>query len=182
MWRELMPAILVWGLLALSAGPGSSQTKVPDPWEPVRFLVGTWDGTSSGEPGGGTAQRTYSFVLKDRFIYEKNISTYPPQEKNPKGEVHEHWSLISYDRIRKVLVMRQFHQEGFVNQYTLNPAASTTKNLVFDSERFENYDNNARARETLEVISPNEFVETFELGDPGKPLQVYSKNRFTRAK
>jgi hypothetical protein len=25
------------------------------------------------------------------------------QEKNKAGEVHEHWSLLSYDRMRKVL-------------------------------------------------------------------------------
>jgi hypothetical protein len=79
-------------------------------------------------------------------------------------------------------VLRQFHPEGFVNQYTVNNAESTPTKLVFDSERFENYDNAARARETYEVISADEFIETFELGEPGKPLQVYSRNHFKRIK
>ncbi len=79
-------------------------------------------------------------------------------------------------------MLRQFHPEGFVNQYVVNKAESTPKKLVFDSERFENYDNNARARETYEVISADEFIETFELGDRGKPLEVYTRTHFKRAK
>jgi hypothetical protein len=158
-----------------------AQDAKPDPWQPVRFLAGDWEGTATGESGNGTVRRSYAFVLADRYLHEKNISTYPPQEKNKTGEVHEHWSLISYDRARQALVMRQFHQEGFVNQYVLNKAESTPGRLIFDSERFENFDNQWRARETLDVRSADEFVETFELGPPGKPLQVYSRNHFRRA-
>jgi len=90
--------------------------KKEDAWKPIRFLVGTWDGVAEGEAVRGTVKRTYEFVMNGRFLHERNISTYPPQEKNPKGEVHEHWTMFSYDRARNSLVMRQFHQEGFVNQ------------------------------------------------------------------
>jgi hypothetical protein len=51
--------------------------------------------------------------------------------------------------------------EGSVNQYIVNKTESTPHKLVFDSERFENYDSAARARETYEFMSANEFVETF---------------------
>ena len=155
------------------------QEKKPDVWQPVRFLVGEWDGTSDGQAGSGTVQRSYSFVLKDRYIYEKNISTYPPSEKQ-KGEVHEHWSFVSYDRNRKTLVLRQFHQEGFINQYVLNASASSSSKLVFDSEQFENFSNDWKARETYDILSPDEFIETFELAEPGKEMQVYSKNHLKR--
>jgi hypothetical protein len=148
-------------------------------WQPVRFLVGEWDGTSDGQAGMGTVQRSYSFVLKDRYIHEKNVSTYRPSEKQ-KGEVHEHWSFISYDRKRGTFVLRQFHQEGFINQYVLNSAASGSNKLVFDSEQFENFSNEWNARKTYDILSPDEFVETFELAEPGKEMQVYSKNHFKR--
>jgi hypothetical protein len=178
---------LGWLVLAvfafwLPAPPATGQEKKPDPWEPVRFLVGEWEGTAKGEAGFGTVRRTYSFVLKDRFLHEKNVSTYPPQEANKSGEVHEHWSFLSYDRARATLVLRQFHQEGFVNQYSMNKSASGPKKLVFDSERFENFDNSWRARETYEILSPDEFIETFELAAAGKELQVYSRNSFKRIK
>jgi hypothetical protein len=159
----------------------SSATSVTpaDPWEPIRFLQGTWQRTSEGEPGRGTVERSYAFVLKDRFIHERNISTYPPQPANKSGEVHEHWGFFSHDRDRDVLVLRQFHQEGFVNQFAMTKSASTAKKLVFDSENFENL-GTWRGRETYDIISNDEFIETFELGRPGKPLQLYSRNHFKR--
>ncbi|MDP2859910.1 MAG: hypothetical protein Q8P50_18355 [Bacillota bacterium] len=169
-------------VLLLPADPVTGQQTKPDPWEPIRFLVGTWEGGAEGQAGTGTVRRTYSFVLKDRYLHETNVSTYPPQEANKAGEVHEHWSFFSHDRERKILVLRQFHQEGFVNQYTLNPAESGPGKLVFDSERFENVDNGWRARETYDIRSVDEFIETFELGPPGKELQVYGRNHFRRVK
>ncbi len=90
--------VAVCAVASLSAGPRPQAR--PDPWEPVRFLAGTWEGTATGVGGAGTARRTYAFVLKDRYLHEKNVTTYPPQDKNAAGEVHEHWSFISYDRAR----------------------------------------------------------------------------------
>lgn len=174
----------VLALLAclLAAADARAQEKKPDPWAPIRFLVGDWEGTASGEAGSGTVRRSYSFVLKDRFIYEKNVSTYPPQEANKAGEVHEHWSMLSFDRKRSSLILRQFHQEGFVNQYRNDASAGAPGKLVFESEGFENFDNSWKARETYEVRSADEFVETFELAPPGKPFRVYSRTTFVRVK
>lgn len=166
----------------LSPALAQPQPAAPDPWEPVRAFVGEWVGSAEGKSGAGTVRRVYAFILEDRFLHESNISTYPPQPANPSGETHRHWSLFSYDRERKVLVLRQFHQEGFVNQYVLNAAESKAGKLVFDSERFENFDNEWKARETYEIRSVDEFVETFELGEPGKTLEVYSENHFKRYK
>ena len=173
--------LCAWPLLFLPLFAVAGDAPKSDPWSPVRFLIGTWDGTSQGEPGNGTVSRTYEFVLKGRFIQERNTSTYPPQEKNQKGEVHEHMSILSHDRIRKVLVLRQFHTEGFVNQFALNTATSSPAKLVFESESFENLDSRFRARETYEILGPDEFTETFEIAEPGKDFETYSKSRFRRA-
>ena len=168
-------------ILFATAAVAADQPK-PDPYQPIRFLLGEWSGTAEGQGGKGTVRRSYSLILKDRYIQEKNVSTYPPQEANKTGEIHEHWSIFSYDRERKLIVLRQFHQEGFVNEYVLNASASTPTKLVFDSEHFENFDNSWRARETYDIISPDEFVETFALGAPGKELEVYSRNHFNRTR
>jgi len=152
----------------------------PDPWKPVRFLLGEWRGTASGQPGTGTVSRRYELVLGNRFVHERNTSTYLPRQPGKAGEVHEHWSFMSYDRAQKVIRLRQFHQEGFVNSYVLSHRASSATKLVFESEQFENLDNAWRARETYEVVSGDEFVEIFELAPPGKPFEVYSRNHFRR--
>ena len=177
-----------WGLVALLfCAPSvlANQEATPkkeDAWKPIRFLVGTWDGVAEGEAGRGTVKRTYEFVMNGRFLHERNISSYPPQEKNPKGEVHEHWTMFSYDRARNSLVMRQFHQEGFVNQYVMPATAGTNAGILFESEGFENLPVGWKAREKYAVVSKNEFVETFELAPPGKEFDVYSQTRFKRAK
>jgi len=179
--RRRLVAVLAWlAFTATAAEAPRTDGLRSDPWQPVRFLLGRWAGTVQGEAGNGTVVRSYEFTLSNRFIEERNVSTYPAQAKNRKGEVHEHRSFISYDGRRQRLVLRQFHQEGFVNTYVFNPAESTSTALVFDSESFENLDSGFRARETYEVYSSDEFIETFEVAEPGKPLDLYSRTRFTR--
>lgn len=177
--RFVKSALLIClGLLSLAI---NAAAPAPDPWTAVRFLVGEWKGTAIGEPGEGTVTRQYEFILANQFIRETNTSTYRANEKNKTGEVHEHLGFISYDKSRKLLVMRQFHEEGFVNQYALSPTTATATKVVFESERFENFSNEWRARETYDILGPDEFIETFELAPPGKPFEVYSKNHFHRA-
>ena len=152
-----------------------------DPWVQVRFLEGEWTGTAEGEPGVGTVHRSYQFILGHRFLHERNFSAYSPKQLNTPGEVHQHWSFISFDKQRQRLVLRQFHQEGFVNQYVQVAEQSSPRRLVFASEALENLDGRWRARETYEVGSADDFTETFELAEPGKEFQIYSRNTFKRA-
>lgn len=172
----------VWVLTAAtllgSAPPAWTQD---DPWRPVERLLGEWRGTSTGQAGSGDVVRRYAKVMKGRFIHETNTSTYPPQEKNRKGEVHEHASMFSYDRQRKVLMLRQFHVEGFVNTYRQASEVGAER-LVFESEGFENFNNAWKARETYEFDGNDRFVETFELAPPGKEFQLYSRTELRRAR
>jgi hypothetical protein len=163
-----------------TAAKGPTQAPL-DPWSPVRFLVGEWAGESEGQPGNGTATRSYRFVLGDKFLHEQSVSTYPAQPRNEKGEVHAHWSFFSHDRARRTLVLRQFHQEGFVNQYVMLPMAAGGR-LEFESETLENVPAAWRARETYEVISPDEFIETFELAQGEKPYEPCSRTHFRRVR
>ena len=153
----------------------------PEPWRPMDRLLGEWQGTASGEAGAGSVVRRYGKVLGGRFIQEMNTTTYPPQEKNKAGEVHEHSGMFSYDKQRKLLMLRQFHMEGFVNTYRQVLEAGEGK-LVFESENFENFNNAWKARETYEFSGDDQFVETFELAPPGKAYQVYSRTELKRAR
>jgi hypothetical protein len=143
------------------------------------FLIGRWEGTSEGQPGNGAVQREYSRMLGSRFIEGRNRSVYPPQEKNPKGETHEDRGVFSFDRTRKRLVLRQFHVEGFVNQYVADVPAKPGV-VVFTSEAIENIPAGYRARETYTVRGPDELEEVFELAEPGKEFAVYSRTILKR--
>ncbi len=171
-------------LIALLCFPSLifAQSSVHDSvWLPMNVFIGEWHGTGGGEPGTGEYRRSYKFILNNRFIEVRNRSSYPPTEKNPNGEVHEDIGYISYDRSRHRFVLRQFHIEGFVNQYVLDSASADGKTLVFASEAIENIAKGWRAKETYRVISPVEISETFELAPPGKPFEVYTKVTLTKS-
>jgi hypothetical protein len=166
-------------LLICAAAPTWAQE--PDPWRPLERFVGDWQGTATGQAGIGEVTRRYAKLMGGKYIQETNKSTYLPQEKNKKGEIHEHVGMFSYDKQRKVLMLRQFHIEGFVNTYKQSFEGGTTK-LVFESEGFENFSNSWKARESYEFDSDDRFVETFELAPPGKDFEVYSRAEFRRVK
>jgi hypothetical protein len=159
-------------LCALPATLGGQQpaSGAPDPLQPLAFLIGRWQGTSEGQPGKANVEREYRRALNSRFTHGRNRSEYSPQEKNPKGEIHEDEGWFSFDRARKRIVLRQFHVEGVVNQYVEDPASSSQK-LVFITESIENIPPGWRARE-----------EVFELARAGKDFELYSRARLKRVR
>ncbi len=171
-------ALIVLAQMLLAMPPHGVNGKL----SAVQFFVGSWRGSVHGEPGSGTVEREYEFVLNERFIRERSKSVYPPQEKNPKGETHEEFGFISYDGNRGKYILRQFHLEGFVNQYVEESLTPDGKKLVFVTEAIENIPTGWRARETYQFLNDNEFTERFELAAPGQDFKLYSESAFKRAK
>lgn len=162
-------ALLLLATPVLAADP-------PAGLQRLDFLIGRWQGASSGESGKGTVERECERILGDRFIECRSMVTYPPQEKNPKGEVHVERAIYSFDKSAKKLVLRQFHGEGFVNTYVQGDG------LAFTTVSIENIPAGWQARETYEVRSADSFVETFELAAAGKEFGVYSASTLQRVK
>jgi hypothetical protein len=150
-------------------------------WAPFNFFAGSWQGSGNGKPGQSQVERVYEFVLNGQFLHARSTSLYPPQEKNPKGEQHQDWGLISYDQARSTFVLRQFHVEGFVNQYVLEQMSEDGQTISFVTESIENIPSGWRAKETYQILDPDTFVERFELAAPGKEFELYSESRLTRA-
>src|SRR4051794_21897987 len=86
--------------------------------------------------------------------------------------------MISVDKSRKRLVLRQFHVEGFVNQFVQEATAGVIR---FTSEAIENIAPGYRARETYRLTGADSFIERFEIAPPGKDFEIYSETRFQRS-
>jgi hypothetical protein len=168
-------------LVGATAAPSAQPPATGDRLQPLAVLLGRWVGTSSGQPGEGSVEREYATALNGRFIRVANRSVYPPQEKNPKGETHEDVGYISFDRGRKRFVFRQFHVEGFVNQY-VSEAEPSPSRWVFVTESIENLPPGWRARETYVIHGPDDLEELFELSAPGKEFEPSSRTRLKRAR
>jgi len=151
-----------------------------DIWAPFRTLVGEWEGT--GERGSIKSQveAEYSFVLNERFLKVRHRAVFPPSEDSPEGEIHEDRGFISYDRYREKYVFRQFHVEGFVNQYVLDTLSSDDKIFVFNSEQIENAPPGTKANLTITIAHENEIMTNSNVAFPGKEFQCYSKNHLKR--
>lgn len=121
-----MHKLLVLLLLAPAALFGQL-TKKDSIWLPLKPFIGEWTGEGSGEPGKGKYERTYRFTLNNNFMEIRNKSTYPPSENNPAGEIHEDIGYFSYDRNSKKFKLRQFHTEGFVNEFVLDSMSAEKK-------------------------------------------------------
>jgi hypothetical protein len=156
-------------------------SKTDSLWLPFQPFIGTWTGTGEGVDGKGTYERTYQFVLNKKYIEVKNRTVYAPTKENSKGYVHEDVGYISYDKMRKKFVFRQFHGEGFINQYTLDSLSTDKKTFVFLSEAIENIPPGWRARETY-TVTKDGITEVFNLAEPGKEFTPYTNATFTKKK
>ena len=63
--------------------------KKQDVWEPMKFLLGQWEGKGDGKSGISKVWKEWHFVLNGKFLNMKTKAVFEPQEKNPKGETHE---------------------------------------------------------------------------------------------
>lgn len=180
--RSVLLATSAFAVTACVSAPASTAPAPqlqPSLTQLSRF-VGRWRGAGKGEPGDSSVLRSYTPVLAGRFIEVRNTSAYLPQAANPKGEINDHVGYLSFDNARKLFVLRQFHVEGFVNQYAATTPDFAGDRLVFASEAFENIPASMKARETYGFTSPNTFEETFEIAEDGVSFQVYSRNTLTR--
>ena len=157
-------------------------TKQDSVWLPFKHFIGTWTGTGEGVDGKGTYERSYQFVLNKKYIELKNKTVYPPTKESPKGYIHEDIGYISYDKMRKTFVFRQFHAEGFVNQYIIESISPDGKKIVFVTESIENIPKGWRCRETYILKEANEVSEVFDMAEPGKEFEPYTKASFKKLK
>jgi hypothetical protein len=78
-------------------------------------------------------------------------------------------------------VFREFHVEGYVNQYVLEEHIDGSL-FTFVTESIENIPSDWRARTTIEILSEDRFREVFDLAGPGEEWACYITNEFQRVK
>lgn len=168
-------------VLAFSFQLQAQQNQAADnPWKMMQYFEGHWSGHETGKAGIGKGTREYKWVIGKTFLLSENQSAFDPQEKNPTGELHEDWTIFSFDKSQHLLIARQFNSEGFVNTFAMDTVASDSSKLVFVSTHSENAPTGLKARLTFHILDENHFEERFDLAFPGKEFSEWLNNSWTR--
>lgn len=170
------PLLLIAVLVAIAAVAQS------DPWAPIRVFEGKWEGQITGKPGKQFSSREYRFELNGKFLSQRDKSVYESKSPDTKPETREDFGFFSYDTNLKKIVWRQFHSEGFVNEYTLDSVSADGKSFEFVTVRIENLAPGWRAKKSYRVLSADEMEETFSLAPPGKDFDVFTLAHLRRVK
>jgi hypothetical protein len=169
-----IPSLVV--LFAISAVAQS------DPWGPLRVFEGKWEGTVTGQPGKQSSSRDYQFVSNGTFLWQHDHSVYEAKSPEDAPKVREDFGYFSYDKFAKTIVWRQFHSEGFVNEYRLKSVGADSRSFEFETVRIENLPPGWRARKSYRVLSVDEIEETFSLAPPDKEFETYTVAHLKRVK
>jgi len=148
-----------------------------DRFDRLNFLQGEWSGRGSGF--GNDSSTIKSFFKSDmggKYIEFNNDSRFEPTSNNPEGEHHIDRGFISLDKERDLIVIRQFHIEGYVIQYILVDSLSNDSLLVFESESIENFVPGGKARWTLKKISENRIESVFDVAFPNSDYSCMGVN------
>lgn len=158
----------VWLMIALFLNSAMAFSQ-NDVFYNMEFMLGEWYGTGIGPAGEGSSiQGMYNLVMDGMYIQTRNESTFEPTSEKTKGAYHLDKGFISYDHERNKYVYRQFNTEGNVNQFILTSPLSDENELVFETEKMENFERGGKARFTIKKISENEIETIYEVSTPEK--------------
>ncbi len=172
--------LTVLSALALASVAGAQDKQPANTWEPFEYFLGEWEGTGKGNNTTSRVRTEFALVLDGQFVQVSNHSVTEPAEGESEGDVHEDVGYISYDKSRDTYVFRQFHAEGFVNQYVLESVAPDGKRIVFVTESIEGISAGWRARTTYHIDNDNEFHVLFDLASPEKEFSTCQQAWLTR--
>ena len=92
------------------------------------------------------------------------------------------YPLDIFDKIRNLIVFRQFNIEGYVNTYLLIDSLSTDETLVFQTETIENFMPGGKAQWTIKKIDENQIETVFDVSFSNQGYTCFGTNRLKRKK
>jgi hypothetical protein len=185
-------AILLFGALPLFAqtgspqtAPGATQAKAapqapeaqPDPWTPLRFLLGRWTGVGSGKPGEAiSGATTFELRLDGSVMVRDNRAEYAAPEPGKPPVVHSDLMVIYRDAGSGSFRADYFDNEGHVIHYGVTFSAAG--GAVFETDPGGK---GPRFRLVYEPAPGGGLTVDFLMAPPGGEFKSYVKGALKRA-
>ncbi len=112
--------------IALAQAPGTNASA--SPLAGLNFLVGTWTGEGSGEPGKGSGEFSLKYDLDGRLLIRTNFAEYPATADRPAFRHDD--LMITYSEGGALRAI-YFDSEGHVIRYNVTASPNSA---VFLSE------------------------------------------------
>jgi hypothetical protein len=153
--RQPFLALAIMGSLSAQA-----PALIPaDPFAPVKFLVGEWQGEGDGRPGQSGGAATFRFELQGQTLVRRSHADYPAANGRPASH---HEDLMTLFVERGQLKALYLDNEAHVIRYEV---ASAPEGAIFTSEP------GPGPLFRLTYLQKSEALVTlrFEIAPPGKP-------------
>jgi hypothetical protein len=130
-----------------------------DPFTPLRFLVGEWQGEGAGQPGQAKGKADYRFELDGKVLVRRNQADLPAGNGRPAARHEDLMTIFAEGGLMKALYL---DNEGHVIRYLVT---ARPDGVVFTSEPAPG------PRFRLSYIKKTETLVTvrFEIASPAKP-------------
>jgi hypothetical protein len=175
---RILVLITIITVSALYYPAQARSTLVNDRWAPFQFLLGSWSGTGSGQPGEAVAGSTsFSFDLEQNILVRKNRAEYAPKPGEKSGLVHEDFMIIYRQPGESQFRAIYFDNEGHVIDYRVSFPAKQ-QSVVFESDASES----APRFRFIYEISPDSLLSgEFLIAPPGGEFKTYTKGKLKRS-
>ena len=165
---------VVWAL----PSPPQAPVQEASPWDSLQFLVGSWSGVGSGQPGEAVSGATrFGWDLDKKVLIRKNRAEYAPKAGEKKNVVHDDLMVFYQQAGEKGLRAIYFDNEGHVIRYAVTVPAKTSS-VILDSDPAEK---GPRFRLVYDLSKEGVLSVEFLIGPPGGELKSYTKGILKRA-
>ncbi len=155
-----------------------AQTPKDGSWAPFQFLIGTWSGSGSGQPGeASSGSTTFTFELDKNVIVRKNRAEYPPPPGKNTAIVHEDLLIIFRPKGDAQFRAIYFDNEGNVIHYAVSLPGLGKPTVVFESE---GNGTTSRFKLVYEAADKDSMSVEFFVAPPGGELKSYVKGTVER--
>jgi hypothetical protein len=165
---KLLLTFALCGFMSFCSGQGNPA------WDKWDWLIGTWKGEGSGQPGQGGGTFSFTFDLNKNVIVRKSHSEYPAADNKPLI-IHDDLMVVYHNPGGGPDKAIYFDNEGHTINYTVN---YQVKSIVMTSDKLPQ----TPVFRLVYTLLENEKVNTrFEMSQDGEKFTPYVEGKSKKA-